>query len=220
MLSVARSRFTLPAQAVFLVTNALSLLMSIAYTRSTPDLYKNNSHHKIGWAVSGIAAAWVFMAFIEAWTRPSDADRDGMVLRQMRTTAIPDYQHSERWRDIDVSRWSGDSGQGTERNSDSLCGHSDSDRISSGRNCSPASPSRQHRDAFEEVEFEADEEKTSFLGGSVRNKYLSWRPTSLAFHRWIKIWLVLYSLIDRTILVLGFLALTTGGVVYGGVFVS
>lgn len=52
MLSIGRSRLTLPMQAAFPFTNTFGILVSIIYNHKTPDMYENNSHHKIGWAIT------------------------------------------------------------------------------------------------------------------------------------------------------------------------
>ncbi|KAI5289930.1 hypothetical protein KEM54_002853, partial [Ascosphaera aggregata] len=49
MLSIAKSKHTLPVQFIFLVFNAFGVLLSVIYNASTPDLYENNAHHKMGW---------------------------------------------------------------------------------------------------------------------------------------------------------------------------
>ncbi|MEJ1619737.1 DUF2427 domain-containing protein, partial [Escherichia coli] len=64
--SVARSRFALPSQFVFLVCNALGLLIGIIYNSQTPDLYENNAHHKIGWIATWVISAQVVMSLIFA----------------------------------------------------------------------------------------------------------------------------------------------------------
>ncbi|KAG7106629.1 putative membrane protein C3B8.06 like [Verticillium longisporum] len=57
MLSLARSRYTLASQSVFLAINALGVLVGTIYNAATPDLYPNNAHHKAGWAFTWVALA-------------------------------------------------------------------------------------------------------------------------------------------------------------------
>ncbi|RAL61993.1 hypothetical protein DID88_002482 [Monilinia fructigena] len=46
MLSISRSRLSLPTQFVFLALNGGGLFCSVIYNAATPDLYPNNAHHK------------------------------------------------------------------------------------------------------------------------------------------------------------------------------
>lgn len=52
MLSLARSRYRLTAQLVFLAVNGGGVLLGTVYNANTPDLYPNNAHHKLGWIVT------------------------------------------------------------------------------------------------------------------------------------------------------------------------
>lgn len=64
MISAARSRLAIPVQFAFLVVNGLGIFTSIVYDTNTPDLYPNNSHHKIGWAITWIAVVWILLGFV------------------------------------------------------------------------------------------------------------------------------------------------------------
>ena len=57
MLSIARSRYHLPAQVIFHILNGLGMFTGFVYNHSTPDLYKNNAHHPIGWVVTSFTIA-------------------------------------------------------------------------------------------------------------------------------------------------------------------
>jgi len=52
------------------------------------------------------------------------------------------------------------------------------------------------------------------------DKYLSARVPNLLSAKVLRIFEVVYEIIDKTILILGFITLTTGGVTYAGIFVS
>ncbi|KAL9091443.1 MAG: hypothetical protein Q9165_004829 [Trypethelium subeluteriae] len=222
MFSITKSRYTLLVQFLFLVVNSVGLFVGTVYNSQTPDLYPNNSHHKAGWAVTWIACAWVLMSIVNSYTgvnkkpalkRPSLSFRSLAQQQPFRDTASHEY------------RWSRDSGQGTERNTASLIG-------------SPRSMSQQSdtlhfsemRSPFRRVEFQdnidvhdadeanVDEEKRSFLRNTRVDKFLQLHVPRYAIGR---TWLVLqgvYHAIERLLLVLGFVGLTTGLVTYGGVF--
>ena len=113
-------------------------------------------------------------------------------------------------------RWSGDSGQGTERSSTAV-----------SRDISPTDP---HRFAKHEDDVDGDEEGVAMSmpvpQGHIRfrikvvDKFLSKRIPGLFSARLLKAIEVAYEVVDRTILILGFIALTSGGVTYTGIFVS
>lgn len=64
MLFLAGSRLHLPAQALFLIMTAVGIVFSTIYNSLTPDLYPNNSHHKMGWALVLILAAQAIMGVL------------------------------------------------------------------------------------------------------------------------------------------------------------
>ncbi|KAG7149277.1 putative membrane protein C3B8.06 like [Verticillium longisporum] len=69
MLSLARSRYTLASQSVFLAFNALGVLVGAIYNAATPDLYPNNAHHKAGWVFTWISLAQVCIGLFGRTTR-------------------------------------------------------------------------------------------------------------------------------------------------------
>lgn len=108
-------------------------------------------------------------------------------------------------------RWSGDSGQGTERSSSHQ-----------SRDISPTDPVRYTKPEVEDDEDDEDDsvpQGRGFLRNTFVDRYLSQRMPGLVSRRLQRGLEVLYEIIDRTILVLGFIALTTGGVTYAGIFV-
>ena len=64
MFSLARSRLTLALQFVFLAVNALGVLLGTIYNASTPDLYPNNAHHKIGWVATWVVCAQLLVGLV------------------------------------------------------------------------------------------------------------------------------------------------------------
>ena len=72
----------------------------------------------------------------------------------------------------------------------------------------------------EDAEWDVDLiEKSSLLGNTAVNRVLSRMPLKLS-QKAMRLIIIVRDLVDYTILLLGFLAITSGVVVYGGVFVS
>ncbi|KAL2356106.1 integral membrane protein [Cryomyces antarcticus] len=217
MFSIARSRFTIPAQTSFLLVNAFGLLTGVIYRHQTPDLYENNSHNKAGWAVTWIAVAWVAMGLlgrykkrtksVPATIRPSQA---------VDIQALAQYQRVQGLRMPDGGRWSRDSGQGTERDSASLCSDSRSHSLESVPQDLPEIRDRYHSD--EGFDDDEDAEKRGFLHNTAVDRLLSRNAPSTAFGRVTTVVHILYSVVERFILILGFLGLASGAAVYGGIF--
>ncbi|KAL2865531.1 Ytp1 family protein [Aspergillus lucknowensis] len=212
MLSVARSRLALLSQFVFLVLNAVGLLVGIVYNSQTPDLYENNAHHKIGWIATWVIAAQVIMALIFAYAgrgeKQSAYERAQFLPVSTDEMAdTPTYPTGVRHE----YRWSRDSGQGTERNSASL--HS---RPSSPSCTSPP----DEYDGFEKPEEEGPvlSESRGFMRSTILDRFLASRVPRLVSGRALRIMGFVYNVIDRLILQLGFIAITTGAVTYGGIF--
>jgi hypothetical protein len=216
MFSIARSRFALLSQFLFLVSNALGLLLGIIYNSQTPDLYENNAHHKIGWIATWVISAQAIMSLIFAYTGRGESDAtyyDRAAFLPVSTDEMaetpthPTGIHHEY-------RWSRDSGQGTERNSSSL--HS---RPSSS---SCTSPSDEY-DTFYKPEGQTPEQPVqnrSWLRSTFVDRFLASRVPRMVSSRSLRILNMIYLVIDRTILPFGFVAIATGAVTYGGIMVS
>ncbi|KAE8350864.1 hypothetical protein BDV28DRAFT_138339 [Aspergillus coremiiformis] len=209
MFSVARSRFALPSQFLFVVFNALGLLLGIIYNSQTPDLYENNAHHKIGWIATGVISVQVIMSLIFAYAGRGESDAASSYERaeflpvstdeMAETPTHPTGIHHEY-------RWSRDSGQGTSLHS----------RPSSS---SCASPSEEY-DTFVKPERQFPEQpprSRSWLRSTFVDRFLASRVPRMVSNRALRILNIIYLVIDRIILPFGFIAIATGAVTYGGI---
>lgn len=218
MLSVARSHLALPTQFSFLVLNALGVLFGTVYNVKTPDLYENNVHHKIGWIATWVMSAQVIMGLVFLYARRSKrshgSNDERAAFLPVSVEAMAHHEQAHAMRGVHEYRWSGDSGQGTERASSSS--HSRS-----------ISPTREHRapQALDLDDKPEDEEETEipnerrYFRNSYIDKFLSRRIPGLLSQRLLKMMEVVYAAIDRLVLILGFIAIATGAVTYGGIFV-
>lgn len=220
MLSLARSRYTLALQFVFVVTNASGVLVGTIYNANTPDLYPNNAHHKIGWLVTWVVLVQIGIGLLGriAGTLKNNAgqlqhggERQSFI--PVSTAALEEHERNDESRFPKFFRLSNDSGQGTEPNTESLRSHS----LSSG----PPSP---HPDAGKEYEDEQeDDDLEARLPASARRRGLYALAGKIACKLSTRTWKVMlftYNFIDRTILIFGFIALSTGVVTFGRFFVS
>ncbi|KAH2232825.1 hypothetical protein V6Z96_005778 [Aspergillus fumigatus] len=211
MFSVARSRFALPSQFVFLVCNALGLLIGIIYNSQTPDLYENNAHHKIGWIATWVISAQVVMSLIFACAgrgeRAKASEQEAFL--PVPTEEMSDNSHPYPSGIHHAYRWSKDSGQGTERNSSSL--HS----RPSSPSCS--SPSDEY-DTFEKPEQVLDKPAhQGWLHGTFLGRFFASRVPRLVSSRVLRVLNIVSLVIDRIILPFGFVTIATGAVTYGGI---
>ncbi|OAX77660.1 hypothetical protein ACJ72_08039 [Emergomyces africanus] len=223
MLSIARSRLALPAQFIFLIVNALGLLLAVVYNSQSPNLYENNVHHKIGWIATWVMIAEVIMALLFAYSGTRDTNTPpGAPYERVAFLPVPTRDsQNETYQagPYHQYRWSGDSGQGTERNSASL----------RSRSSSPERGRRMARPGDNDEFDEKPEDEMSTNGGEIPatnrffragflDKFLSRRLPGLLSKRALNIMNVFYVIIERTILILGFISIATGAVVYGGIF--
>lgn len=212
MFSVARSKFALPVQFLFLIVNALGVIAGTIYNINTPDLYENNAHHKIGWVATWVFTAQVVMSLLFLY---SGRNKQAASVPSERASFLPSSLHGISGRSFHNHRWSGDSGQGTEPPSP----------ISSSRTLSPdreyeyskPEPEEEPED-LEDVPLAPPSRRPSWFQNTKFDKYLSTRVPRLASKKIVKVAEIVYELIDRTILVLGFIALTSGIVTYTGIF--
>ena len=204
MLSIARSKSALSLQALFLLVNAVGLVVGTVYNSETPDLYPDNAHHKFGWAVTWIASAQVVLALIRAYAKTGhDTENPG-----------PHVKKFEDIREIESYRYSRDSGHGTESSSSSSRSNSISDIRNKDSSDIPESQ------LYDQDDTQRENEQHGLLHNNMVDRYLSrkipWTIRSGALN-YIG---CLVNLVDRTILILGFVAIATGLVTYGGLFVG
>jgi hypothetical protein len=201
---------------MFLVVNGLGLLISVIYNHSTPNLYENDSHSKIGWIATWIASTWVIISVINTYAGVARRKQSiGKASHQMTAATMAQYQRMHSEEPI-PARWSGDSGQGTERNSASLAGDARS----------PSAESENQRlfvprynDGGDD-EYHPEAEKNGLLRNNPVDRFLSRNIPRVAVGRTLGLLRVIYYFGDRTLLIFGFLAITTGTVIYGGIGVS
>lgn len=208
MLSISRSRYTLPVQFLFLTLNAVGVFLITIYNASTPDMYPNNTHHKLGWILTWIVGAQVVTGVISAYAGRGKHEEPSVYM-PVSAAAMEQHQRMHSPRPAEAYRLSNDSGQGTEPNTESLRSQSIS---SFGDDELP-----EVRQAPEEEDFV---EKQDLMRSNRVHQYLTKRIPGLLSKKVLRIFKAFYDVVDRLILILGFAALATGIVTYGGLFVS
>lgn len=215
--SIARSRLALPVQFAFLILNALGVLFGIIFNARTPDLYENNAHHKIGWVATWILTAQAIMGLLFAYSgrgkKASGLAEEGMAFLPLTTSAMTQVDHA--LQDEENHRWSGDSGQGTEPPSPT----------SEDPNMTPdqrrelydrLSKSEPEDDASEDGDFHGQK----YLRDTSLGRFMKDRVPKLFSKRLMRIMEVIYLIINRTSLILGFITIATGGITYSGIMVG
>lgn len=206
MLSISRSRLSLPTQFAFLALNGGGLICSIIYNASTPDLYPNNSHHKLGWFLICIVTAQALLRLISAYAgHRGEKEEENSGYIPVSREAMAEYTRMHE-RPKPIPRLSDDSGQGTEPGTESLRSQS----------MSLSGDDENTLNESENDEFE----KVGLMEGTQVDQYLSKRLPGLLSARLLGTIRFACDFVDRVILLLGFAILTSGFVTYGGLFVS
>lgn len=216
MLSISRSRLALPAQLSFLGLHSVGLLFGTIYRSKTPELYENNVHNKIGWIVTWIVVAQCTIGFFKlavSFQKPQGLDaEERTVFLPMSTQALA--QHHQATYSPDEYRYSRDSGHYT--------------ASEASRSQSVSTMQEQENDEHEKfLEYQNTYagidteymEKLSFLGNKKAQRVAN-RIAAMVSQRTARPLNVAYNAIDCVSLLLGFAAIVSGAVVYGGVFVS
>jgi hypothetical protein len=208
MLSVARSRYHLPAQLLFHVVNALGLFTGFVYNQSTPDLYVTNSHHPVGWIITALTITWTLLSLTTAFAAKIKRRELEVTLKTFDQN-VPEDGDIQQYLDSPSSyRFSSDSGNfsagSRENSSDSILGKP-----------SPL-PSRSEQECG--WERNGDTEKSGFLAYNKQDNMIA-RVIQLISSQRISSFVRLSQVfLEKVLLLLGFLAITTGFVVYGGLF--
>jgi hypothetical protein len=215
MLSLARSRYTLFVQFGFLAMNAGGVLLGVIYNASTPDLYPNNAHHKLGWIVTVVVCAQVVVGLLARVAGALKREKTGSAEERQGFIPVSTEAMAEHESRFDLgpyARFSNDSGQGTELGTESLRSHS----LSSGAE-SPRKEYHHHQDDDADGDLEAH---VPMLTKSSKAHSMVAKVAGKISGRFWKVLLFAYNFVDRTILILGFIALCTGIIAYGRFFVS
>lgn len=223
MFSITRSRLALPVQFLFLIVNGFGVVFGTIFNVNTTDLYKNNAHHKIGWIATWVITAQVIMGLIfiySGWTKesPIEPDERAAFLPVSIEAMTQHHQFHSTQGDSDY-RWSGDSGQGTEPASSSSSHSRDMSPSQSSRREDYQRCNKPEAEDSDDEEEEERPERRGLLRIAIVHQFLSRQIPGLFSKRLLRVLEVAYKSIDRTILILGFIALTTGGVTYAGIFV-
>lgn len=209
MLSVARSRYHLPAQIVFHIFNGLGVFVGFVYNHSTPNLYEGNSHHPLGWIVTALTVVWtVVSAFVAVGEFKSRRAARGSLL--MSTSNIAQHNRHQPYVDSPPARYSRDSGQGTEPNSASLMGSRQNSWGSDHRK--PEAPEEDH-----DEELGAVESHGLLVNNSV-NRFISSNIHRFATPTASRVVCGTQVVLEKFLLLLGFATIVSGFVVYGGIF--
>lgn len=211
MLSIARSTLAFPVQLTFLVINGFGAFLATVYNNNTPDLYPNNAHHKLGWMLIWTICAQLLLGLVNTCMRRNDSSRDVSereAFIPISTENMAQHQRFHNISDNELHRFSNDSGHGTQQHSDTSRSQS---IFSLGED-----RTRNHSSPRRASEHELNEKTMNTM--SQLNKFLIQNLPVLMTSQARYVLTVVYESINRLILILGFVALTTGIVTYGGIF--
>ncbi|KAJ5097190.1 hypothetical protein N7456_007911 [Penicillium angulare] len=204
LLSTGRSRLALPLQFLFLVFNALGLLFGLVYNGKTPDLYENNAHHKIGWIVTCVISVQVILGLLFVYNHygnPKQSTSRSFDHATFLPVASDEHEYLSR-----------NNSQETESSS------------SMQNPLSPVYESQAEYDDFEKPEelYSKPSSLRDWLYRHIVNRFIlkprRGRLSSRLSNRILRIFNIVYDVIDRIILPFGFIAIATGAVTYGGIF--
>jgi hypothetical protein len=210
MLSVARSRHHLPAQMLFHGINGVGMFTGFIYSHSTPNLYIGNSHRPIGWIITSLTVFWTLLSISTACaSAKKQHDQEVLAARVSSQSQQENYAFEDDVDSPSSYRFSRDSGN--------FSGGSRSN--SSDSNFEKRSPPllRGGQEPGDEEECSATE-SSRFLGrGNVSN--ISVRASRIISGARISTLLRAGQvMLEKLLLILGFVAVTSGFVVYGGIF--
>lgn len=223
MFSLARSRYTLPTQFAFLAVNALGVLFSTIYNAKTPDLYPNNAHHKLGWVATWILSAQILVSLLGrlagAFTKKPDsaqnaAERHGFL--PVSRAAMDEHHRLHSSPYSAMHRHSDDSGHGTESRPESPRSSSFSSSPDTLASPSAQTAHKTFHDEDDDLEADIDIPDPQERGGAIRN-FATKIGSKISSRAW-RVLILAYNVVDRTSLILGFVALCTGVITYGRFF--
>ncbi|KFY33191.1 hypothetical protein V495_08345 [Pseudogymnoascus sp. VKM F-4514 (FW-929)] len=218
MLSISRSRLNLLAQSGFLIINSGGVVLAMIYNGKTPDLYPHNAHHTIGWLLTWATVAQLCLALITASARLRGERKNSeehLPFIQTSPQSAGRHPWTTNAENAPGYRFSDDSGHGTEQNDESSRSPSSSS-LDDGREV-------MNSISLKYYEGEADELALSSKRGQnavikrLRGVLSGKAPLNVS-SRVTGVLRILETIITRTILIQGFVGITTGAVTYAGIF--
>lgn len=206
MLSVARSRYHLPAQIAFHATNGLALFTGFVYNHSTPDLYVSNAHHPIGWTVTFWTILWTFLSLSTAYV--GTKEQHDCEISPLRTPNRDEAKNDDFGGYVDSPATSCSSRDSGNFSGDSRANSSDS--IFEKNDVSPPYGDEEHGDG--------GTESSGFLGRRSVDGLFAKFSKSVSLARVSAVLRIIQVILEKLLLLLGFFAITSGFVVYGGLF--
>lgn len=195
MLSIVRSDLAFTARTMFVVIHALAIVFGSAYNGQTPDLYPNDSHHKVGWVVTLVVLSQ-FLIHVTGWLARVSMGQNGRQ-KQDAHSCTPDLDTTR----IELLSTRHGNGQLSRLSSD---GES---VTSAGRTETSRSNSTSSSGA-------------ALMVPSPTRAVLATKAAFFVSCRGWKHLVFCFRIIDRLILPLGFVAVTTGVATVGRFFVS
>ena len=169
------------------------------------------------------------MSLVDVYSGKSGATRRASGGQAVSAPLMARYERIQASTEPQEMRWSNDSGQGTERNSESLFGdHSRSPSVGSENQQFAEEPKYEQEDDEDDEEevlaatamATADSGKRGFLRHSRLDRFLTKNVPRFAFGRTLMAIRFVNTVLSRVLLPLGFVGFMTGIAVYGGVAVS
>ncbi|KAL9106604.1 MAG: hypothetical protein Q9227_008387 [Pyrenula ochraceoflavens] len=202
-----------------IVSNGLGVTFGTIFNTRTPDLYENNAHHAIGWVVSWIMMVQAVIGMLVFHAKRSKQSNlsAAKALPEERAAFLssPMTDTAQRGRTIYADH--------CRMGTCSLCTRWPP---AHGSHNYPLTDSDGLWNDFEKPEYEYSDDEPNdhpvrpfclplrtIMGKAVRRRIPTRLPSGL-----LKTLKFLYAFIDWISLILGFLALVTGGIVYGGIF--
>lgn len=209
MLSLARSRYTHFVRLGFISANTVGVFFGFLYKNTTPDLYPGSAHSAVGWIATGMAAAQISHLLVEPLTKLFNRIAGRDEIKSGRYT-LPPMQEVHSLQDYDTP--SAISRQGS-FDVEATDGFVD-DRDTS----SNSGLYREDRNESDDTVVE-DSGSIRVLHDDARAA-ISKMFSKPSLTRAGRIILLMYKLIDNTILIMGFVAFCTGIITFWGIFVS
>lgn len=206
MFSIVRSNLAFIAHVLFLTIHALAIVLAFAYNSQTPDLYPNNAHHKIGWIITFVVLAQSLI-YLTGWFAGVSKGRN-VAFHAQALIPHPKAAHGRllscRHDGEQIYRLSHDSGQcagsGTETSRNNLVSTTE--------------------DEDTPLNNEIYDQRAASPLPSITRPILAIKVASIIPFRGWKQLKICFDIIDRLILPFGFVAISTGVVTFGRLFVS
>lgn len=208
MFHIAKSSLLIPTYLAFNAMAIAGTFFGFVYNVSTPDLYENNAHHKMGWILLICVGALSFFEYgrgLKNWWRPSQS---------LRYQAVSEEHH--RLFDEPLTPSALHSSRGSSESQEAMYKQSEENTLRDSEMYKQSEENPRRDDEMYALDLDQDEDEKFIQTRHLSHPTPKWSIQRFVPNRFVNLVSNIYSIMLRSMIVFSFITLFTGYVTYTG----